>query len=240
MDEARRKILEQVAQGGLSPEEAASRLAGLKEPSGEGPAIRTVEVLSQGGRVEVVGDPAVREAVAEGRHIARRIGDRIVFEAEPEFSLDLGGFVFSQGRRGPRLEADRSLVIRMNPSLALDAKIQAGSLQTLGIRGPIHAVLEAGSAALSEFAGPLDVTVKAGSLRGTGVLEHGSSRIQSQMGSVRLHLTRGSSVRIHARSSLGSVQLLDGQSGSEAMLGSGVASLDIDSAMGSVHVTAET
>jgi hypothetical protein len=239
MDAARREILEQVANGALSPEEAASRLAGLKEPSAEESPVRTVEVLSQGGRVEVVGDQTVREAVADGRHVARRVGDRLVFEAEPEFLLDFGAFVFSQGRTGPRFETDRGLVIRMNPHLALDAEVQAGSLQTLGIRGPIRAVLEAGSATLSDFAGPLDVTLKAGSLRGTGVLNHGSSRIQSQMGSVRLHLARGSSVRLRARSSLGSVQLLEGHSGSEATLGTGEASLDIESAMGSVRVTAE-
>jgi hypothetical protein len=127
----------------------------------------------------------------------------------------------------------------MNPDLALDAEVQAGSLQTVGVHGPIQALLEAGSAALSDFAGPLDITLKAGSLRGTGVLNQGSSRIQSQMGSVRLHLAGGSSVRVRAHSSLGSVQLLDGRSGSEAVVGAGEASLDIESAMGSVRITAE-
>jgi len=45
------------------------------------------------GSADIIGDPSVREAVAEGPHIARREGDTLVIEGDDEFDMR-SGFMF--------------------------------------------------------------------------------------------------------------------------------------------------
>ena len=96
--------MSQVAEGTLSPDEAADRLAALEEPSasdrsgGSGspsqtatggdrglppgaPAAR-IRIVGSVRMVDIVGDPNVKEAVAEGPHDARREGDLLIIEGE--------------------------------------------------------------------------------------------------------------------------------------------------------------
>ena len=103
-DAERRSILSQVAEGTLSPDEAAERLAALDEPSasdrsgGSGspsqtaaggdrglppgaPAAR-IRIVGSVRMVDIIGDPTVKEAVAEGPHDARREGDLLIIEGE--------------------------------------------------------------------------------------------------------------------------------------------------------------
>jgi hypothetical protein len=141
------------------------------------------------------------------------------------------------------------LTIRMRPDLALDAGVTAGSLKVAGLTGPLRVSLAGGSARVERFAGPLDLSVEAGSLRGSGLLTAGSSRVRCQAGSVRLHLERGSSVRVRARAELGNVVLpgdADGErwlaGGGEARevtVGDGEALMEIEVNMGSVVVSAD-
>ncbi|HEY2957280.1 MAG TPA: hypothetical protein VGM21_03585 [Actinomycetota bacterium] len=142
------------------------------------------------------------------------------------------------------------LTIRMRPDLALDAGVTAGSLKVAGLTGPLRVSLAGGSARVERFAGPLDLAVEAGSLRGSGLLTAGSSRVRCQAGSVRLHLERGSSVKVRARAELGNVVLpgdADGErwlagGGGEARevtVGDGEALLEIEVNMGSVVVSAD-
>ena len=85
--------------------------------------------------------------------------------------------------------------------------------------------------------------MQAGSLRGSGVLADGLSRVNCEAGSVRLNLERGSSVRIRARSTLGKVSLGDtdtvsiGGGAEELVIGGGKATLEVDATMGSVRIT---
>jgi hypothetical protein len=64
------------------------------------------------------------------------------------------------------------------------------------------------------------------------------------MGSVKINLEKGSSVRISAHSTMGKVAI-DGaaramaQGGREVTIGSGAATLEVDCTMGSVKVTAD-
>src|SRR5437879_4523874 len=122
MDEERRRILTQVARGELDPSEAAERLAALDERYAAGgestqeasqdeprtgtfaaPAatrddqIRRIRIEGQMLGVTVVGDPDVREAVAQGPHSARREGDTLVIASEVGEGFSFSPF--GSGRR---------------------------------------------------------------------------------------------------------------------------------------------
>src|SRR2546421_2091119 len=119
MNDPRRDILAAVARGDLTPEEGATRLeelpalppgpatAALPPPPIEGRAtpvgpapeagiLRAVRVVRTLGTAEIIGDPQVREAVAEGPHVARREGDTLVIRsAIEEGDVDDSGTSFS-------------------------------------------------------------------------------------------------------------------------------------------------
>jgi hypothetical protein len=266
-DDPRRAVLSAVADGTLSPQEAAERLHLIAHPDEEvrpeppagpppagGEAVVRVRVEASGRKVEIIGDPSVREAVAEGRHEAWREGDTLVIEGEwnhDRHQRDFGsgvnfgsGFSFS-GRSAVMIGRQLALVVRMNPDLELEARVEAGALTTTGVHGPIRAHVAAGSARLDGFSGPLDVDVAAGGFKGRGKLDRGESRIRCDAGSVKLDLQRGSSVHITGEAHLGKVDLLGRQSSgllndaTSATVGDGAATLDIECNLGSVKVTAE-
>ena len=136
MNDLRREILTQVAAGTISAEEGAARLESLEIPAmpapAPGPSVpglkgRFVKVISQFGSAEIVGDPSVAFAVADGPHRARQEGDTMVIEHQP-FDED-DSFAFGQGASRPRIVlngamiARRNLTVRMNPDLALTADV---------------------------------------------------------------------------------------------------------------------
>src|SRR5215472_9114090 len=203
MEDQRRAVLERVARGELSPTEAATLLEEMESkpepeadprdwaadwtqqpewttppppPSGEGAA--RIRVLRAIGVADIIGDPSVREAVAEGPHVARREGDALVIEGTDD-DFDWSGFpgfafTWSGGRHRPRPRPRHygrhgwghvePLRIRVNPDLPLEADARAGKLRIRGVHGPIKADVQAGSADIEDFRSPLDVTVHAGSL----------------------------------------------------------------------------
>lgn len=237
--DARRAILEQVAAGDLSPDEAAARLAALEgdpgtderdgddlppawqavpEPAaGEGRARRIV-VRAALRSVVIEGDGSVAEASPAGGHHAFREGDALVISAEPTFEGADGGFSFNYSTGRNRRIITRSgrgdmrpLRIRVNPDLPLDATLDAGSLSVRSVRSPITLRVSAGSAKVEGFASPLTAQVNAGSLSASGRLDRGTSSITCDAGAVKLHLDRGSSVRMRLRSNLGKITLPDGR-----------------------------
>ena len=236
----RREILSRVAAGTISPEEAAVQLDAINQSERQAQSsIRTVRVVRQLGSFEIIGDPSVREAVAEGPHHARIDGDVMVFEGGT--SEGPGGFMFGLGRNLLR----DAVLIRMNPALGLDVQVQAGDCRVRGVEGPIRARVHAGSATIDGIASAVDFSVNAGDLRATGRLDSGESRIACKMGSASLHLERGSSVRIKARNSLGDIELPDrssqagGTGNGDFIVGAGAASLAIETTLGSVKVTTD-
>ncbi len=273
MDDERRRILERVAAGELSPAEAAALLDELESggreaptttveppPAGsEGPA-RRIRLVCAMGMAEVIGDPGVREAAAEGPHVARREGEMLVIEGDEQEDWWWGhhGFTFSWlGRSGwdPRIRprrprrpprphdwwwwVPRQLRVRVNPELPLEVEIQAGSILIRDHRAPIRGAIQAGRATVEGFAAPIELALQAGSVHLRGRIDYGNSRIQCEAGAVILHLERGSSVRISATSALGPVTF-NGQPVREPWtVGTGEGSLDITSTMGSVRVTSE-
>src|ERR1700682_730280 len=236
----RREILSRVAAGTISPEDAASQLDAVSHDEKETePTVRRVRVIKQLGPAEIIGDPSIREAVAEGQHRARIEGDTMIIEGQT--IEDWGGFIFGTARGAGR---DR-LVVRVNPSLSLELELQAGNCRVSGVEGPIRADVQAGSATIEGFSKTLDLTVQAGSVRATGRLDEGDSRIACDAGSVNLHLERGSSVRVTARANMGKVSLpvgaafASGRGTQDVTIGDGAASLTITTSMGSVNLTAD-
>ena len=251
----RRSILEQVARGELTPEEADRLLSGEEPPSPEpapGPdsAIQRIKVVAGFGAIVVIGDPDVAEADVEGAHSASIDGDTLVIRGDLG-ETPAGAFSFNIGPRRRRIAGvhigapHASLRVRMNPALALEAKIDAGPLSITGISGPIRARSAAGPITIEEFAGPLDVAVNAGAVRAIGKIAEGESRIRSDAGAVRVELDPDSSVRIFADAALGKVILPGAQeperrrfgSRREATIGPGDGVLRVETAMGSINVT---
>lgn len=276
-------MLERVARGELSPAEAASLLEEIEageeterdprdwaadwsepgatsEPQAPPPAAggsaARIRVVCSIGTADVVGDPTVREAIAEGPHVARREGDTLIIEGQPA-AFDMGpGFMFdwAEGRHDRHMRMRRQMRrqhgafrwggdivhmrVRVNPDLALDADTQAGRLRVRGVHGPIRANVQAGGLDISDFRSPFDVNVQAGSVSARGRLDGGTSRVHCEAGSVRIGLERGSSVRVSAHTTLGKV-VFDGDARSPWTVGDGEGTLDISGTMGSVRVSAE-
>jgi hypothetical protein len=264
MKDLQREILNQVVGGTITPEEGAARLQSLEEalpvtpaaaPAREvltasaGQETRRVKVVSQIGSAEIVGDPSVAFVVAEGPHRARQDGDTMVIDHAPFEENDH----FTFGRDSRRIIVNgtdfqrRKLIVRMNPRLALFASVQAGSVRIEGVQGPIDGEVQAGNCQVSGFRGPLNFVIQMGNLSASGRLEAGESKIRCEMGSVKINLEKGSSVRVTAHTTLGKVSIEGagtssvglGQAARDVTVGSGAGSLDCDCTMGNVKVSVE-
>ena len=256
MEDARREILTQVAAGTLTPTEAATRLDEVDRGQTQTPRrrlsssadadIRGVRVSSNFGRIVVLGDTSVDQAIAEGPHLARH--ENGIFVIETDENSD-GDFWFGRRDGGHWWDSFRgpTVTVRINPRLEAWITADAGSVTVRNVLAPIHAEVQAGSLLIQGFAGPLDLAASAGSIRGEGSLREGSSRIRCEMGSVRLALAPDSDVRGRATATMGRVNLDNGTENrgrarrwgghQEAIYGSGTAGLEIESEMGSVTVS---
>ncbi len=253
MSEEKRSILKAVADGELSPEEAAERLETLNEPvepaASEVPpeGLATVKVVGSFRTAKIIGDPSVTGAVAEGPHTARREGDALVISAEEFIEGEGADFAFKQSRR-PRVvlglgSKPLPLLVRMNPALALQVQLAAGALKIDGVAGPITAQVSAGALKITGFASPLDLEVAGGAVTAVGTLDRGESRIQCAAGAVKVKLTEGSSVKVVGEAGLGRVDL-PGRTGAggifggkqEAVVGAGAGRLELEASMGVIKV----
>ena len=270
MDE-RRRVLERVARGELTPAEAALLLDQLEAGAEGVTTVRgpepdraaRVRIVRTFWPVEVSGDASVREAVAEGPHLARRIGDALVVEGEPDEGPAAGFWFMTPWPGGPgrvcwppgaptgpaslrwmqRMAAlwpppaGAWLRLRLNPDLPLEVETQVGSVRVRDLRAPVRLQLQAGRAALEGCSGPLAVEVQAGAVSLRGRLSRGTSRVRCEAGTVRVHLEPGSSLRVTAASTLGRVSLDGAETAPPWTIGAGEGELDIRTTMGSVWVT---
>jgi hypothetical protein len=262
MDEQKREILAKVADGSLSPEDAAVKLEELERAAGpvatavnlgEAPPaagpIRRVRVIASMGNAVITGDPTVKEAVAEGRHQAHQEGDTLVIQAGTEEH----GFRFHHRGNAVWIGADAptTIKVRINPALDLEVEANAASVRARDLKGAVRAQVKAGSIVIDGFDGPLNVQCQAGSFRGRGRIVGGQSEIHCEAGSARLSLTPDSSLTIKARATMGSVRVEGakvkedategflGERRVEAVVGGGAGTIDIDASMGSVKVSVE-
>jgi len=253
----RRGILQQVADGELTPEEAERLLRDGDTDSRPAPApssVRLIKISAGVGAVEIVGDTSITSAEIEGPHRAEVDGDTLVVHGE--WDEGAGGFSFRVGRHGRRRgivhvgEENRKLArlrVRANPSLDVDAELDAGLMSVRGMRGRIRVRVAAGPVTLEDFTGELDVAVNAGAVRANGRITEGESRIRSDAGAVRVDLDSSSSVHVYAHAALGKVVVpgdADPQqrrfvtgARREATIGGGDGTLRVETAMGSVHIS---
>jgi hypothetical protein len=284
----RRRILEQVARGELSPDQAADALALLDDadaapaaptpptaptppssptpPSAPAPptpptpstppprrperdtpptagaatsSISTVRIRSACRAVTVVADPEIQTAVADGEHTATIEDGALVIHAVIDRPP---GFSFIRSPR-PRLRARvihltgedaliPPLTVRMNPQLAFDGEVDAGSMSVTGLRGPVRAVASAGSVNIDGFDGPVNLRVAAGSLTARGRITSGQSHIDCDAGKVTLRLTPDSSVTVRARVTLGQLHTPE-------QVGDGAGSLEVEANLGAVDIAVE-
>jgi hypothetical protein len=265
MDE-RRTILTDVAEGRLSPEEAAERLDALRgEPRKESPwAERTnrIRVIATIGMVSVVGDTSVAEANADAPHRTRHEDGTLIIESDnPDVSgawippragrthwsyshgspLGIGlGMGFGWGGIGRRTP----FTVRMNPDLPLEVDLNAGSLSVTGVRSPLRLDVGAGTMRLDGVTGPLTLAVTSGGVAVRGRITQGDSRIRCDLGKVAVELDPGSSVRLTGRAHLGRV-VLPGKEPAfgagfiedTAVVGDGDATLEIETSAGGITVT---
>src|SRR5713101_6692347 len=93
---------------------------------------------------------------------------------------------------------------------------------------------------------PVDIEARAGTVRLSGRIESGDSRVRCEAGSVNVRLARGSNVRVTARADLGRVRV-DGASSHDRLMGlhrevtvgEGAATLTVEAAMGTVDIQSE-
>jgi hypothetical protein len=283
--EQERTILEQVAAGELTPEEAMAHLDALRHgdrpgeaapsfddeddgdeapwgapaPPEGGPA-REIRVSALAGTVQVIGDPTVAEATADGEHSMHRDGDVLVIESElgdvdderspSAFVIGLGPGLrrFGIGRHSS-LRHRRPLRVRVNPDLPIELSVSAGSLNLRGVNATIRCEVAAGTARLDGVRSPIDCSVSAGSLSVRGVLDRGESRISCDAGSVKLDLEEGSSVEVTVSANLGRVAVLTPSGGAHGsglgfndekriVVGRGEGRLEVRANLGKVLVSA--
>ncbi len=258
-----RTLLEQVAAGEISPEEAEGLLARATTPGQPGPAseqppapeeapdaapgqVRRVVVRASAVRLVVIGDEAVATAAAEGPHRVEQSDDvltvhsdlRVGDEAEPPRSVFAGWLTNAQ-------RAGSTLTVRVNPSLPLEVLNVAGAVELHGMRAPTSVGVEAGSARLYDGIGPVVLSVATGSADVEWQF-HGQCRVGADLGSARVTAMPGSNVSITADATLGTatIRLADGttlkatpEGHPPVLAGAGTGRLSTTARLGALTVT---
>ena len=220
-----------------------------------GPSVQGVErvrVTASARPVRIIGDPTVATATVEGPHTVTVEAGVLRVEAGSSTSgaQASGSYRYERKTGLSRWLSQAGSVgvpvtVRMNPMLVADAEVLAGSLEMVGLTGPIAFSVTAGSMRLRDCSGVANGVVRAGS----GTLEvrptAGAWTLRVESGSVDLQLLAGSDVRVNGQADLGEfkVRAADGtlvlqktDRLPEYLLGAGTATFDVHVAMGSVKV----
>ncbi len=256
MNDDMRSLLEDVAAGRISPEEAAKRLedatpeaeadeaAADQEQPPSHPDTARVLVRSMSRHVDLIGDPSVATVKIDGPHVLRREGDTLHVLDEERFSTR-DAFVFVQSGRWRELGdwfstvRNQQLTVRVNPDLPVGIELTAGALTATAVRALDHVRVTAGSVRVSGVTVPLDLLVQAGSasvqLEQTG----GASRFRVESGSLKLALAPTSDVRITTEEQLGKVTFHPQRhrQGDDIVVGAGAGTMAIEVVMGSAQVS---
>jgi hypothetical protein len=260
-----RSLLTEVAAGRLDPSRAVEMIDELPaEPTDPTPAppagelrpegIERVRVTASTRPVRIIGDHSVATVTVDGPNSVVRDGSTLRVEAggstagsqpgQPgayayEHKSGLSRWLAAAGTVGV------PLTVRMNPALLVDVEVMAGSLEVVGIAGPVTFSLTAGSLRLHDCTGTVNGVVRAGSavlqVRPTA----GASVVRVESGSVDVRLLPGSDVLVSGRADLGEFKVRGADGAlkvqktdrlTDIVLGSGTATLDIQIAMGSAKV----
>ncbi len=219
------------------PEPPASAQPSGARPAG-GKPIEKLVVFSVGRRVRIVGDHRIATVSVDGPHTIRRQGATLEVTTDGELGVGTKGFSLL---RPPRSVDDlrvlgfgRELVVRVNPSITVDAEVTGNRLTTVGVPKLGSIRVSVGQATLSDVVEISDALIQAGSASLSGPLSAGRSRVKVESGNLMVRLTHGSNVTIRTQTQLGRISwptesqaILD-----EYVVGSGSAQLELGVVMG--------
>ncbi|MDI1290453.1 MAG: hypothetical protein PSX37_10955 [bacterium] len=235
-----RTLLNRVASGELSPEDAQALLAGSPAPLPAPVAVTEVVIRASAVRLTVIADASVDTAVAEGPHRVEHDGARLIIHSDlsvGQYSADTPRSAFMNWINAG-LRAGAALRVRVNPNLPLEVLNVAGSLDLSGHQAALAVGVEAGSAKIARGRGPLKLSVSTGSADVEWQFV-GESSVSSEMGSVQVAVLPGSDVLITADSSAGSVQIR-GPQGNQKIPGAGSATaVTVGAGTGRLSVSAK-
>lgn len=253
-----RDILNRVASGELSPEEAQTQLAAAQAEHSEGPApaeaprldvqplvapahVAKIVVRATGVRLTIVGDASVDTAIADGPHKVTFEDDRLVVSSD----LSQQGGYTGEAPRSAFMnwistvnKAGSNLRVRVNPDLPLEVLNIAGSLDLSGTAGSTAVGVEAGSARLSHGSGPLALSVASGSTDVEWAFT-GTSSVVCELGSARVTVLPGSDVTVSVDSTLGSASIRSATGTQKASTAGGPLSAVVGQGTGTLMVTAK-
>lgn len=263
MSEEIRDILNRVASGELSPEEAQALLADAPDapvaptsaadtPVPPPPApepVAKVSIRASAVRLIVIADPTVDTAVADGPHRVSHVGDTLTIHSDlsaGDYQTETPKSTFATWLSTVN-RAGSTLSVRVNPALPLEVLNVAGSLELNGIHAPASVGVEAGSARLHGGSGPLALSVASGSADVEWQF-HGECSVSTDLGSARVAVLPGSDVAITAEAVLGmaTIRLADGSTVKASkdavdqppvIVGAGSGSLAVTSRLGSLVVS---
>lgn len=218
--------------------EATEAAAGARPSGSKG--VDKVIVRATGRRVRIIGDPKVATLSADGPHVLRRSGKVLEVTSDGDLGPSLDGFSIV---RPPKSLDDlrnvglgKALTLRINPAIAVDAEVTAGSLKVQGVSVLGKIRVTAGSATLADVHEVSDALVQAGSASVSGPIQQGRSRVKVESGSLNVRLTEGANVTIKGDAHLGKVAWpVEGQV-DEYVVGNGAARLDIGVTMGHASI----
>ena len=211
-----------------------------KTPSG---GVERISVRVVGRRVRIVGETSVATLSAEGPHVLRRNGAVLEVSSDGEIGPSFDGFSILRGV--PRSLEDvralglgKELLLRLNPSIAVDVEVTAGNLHTERVPRLGKVRVTAGGAKLLDVTEVHDVLVQAGSATIKGTITQGRHRVRAESGSLSITLGDESNVTVKSEAQLGRVSWAGGHSGAgdEVVMGHGNARLDVEVVMGHAQV----
>lgn len=245
-------ILQAVADGTMTPDEGSAAIEELRRqgaqivPTDETPVQRII-VKGGAARVVVIGDPAVREAVAEGPHKMVREGDALLVStnmAEGDFSAEAPKSALLSWLSGVVDRVGATLTVRVNPYLPVQVLVVGGALDLTGLRAGAAIGVEAGAAKIEDSVGPLALDVISGSARVDWTFT-GESLVNVDMGSANITVRPESDVTITCEATLGQavvkahdgIRKAAGDGSTEPVAaGSGAGALRATTRMGSIQV----
>lgn len=236
-------ILDDLAAGRITTDEASRRISSIQDPDNEFPAyspppppkgfsddqrrgsahatgnkgVERLQVRGSGRRIRVEGDPSVATVSIDGPHLLRRNGKVLEITSEGSLapSFDGLGLLRSRNLKEARDNAfgGKELVIRANPSLLVEVELSGGSLITHDVAYLGQVRVTGGSATLEGVAECADVLVQAGQAVVTGTFRSGRSRIRVESGRGVIELGAESNVTVRSDAQLGRVAWSGAHSG---------------------------
>ncbi|MDF1489139.1 hypothetical protein [Tessaracoccus caeni] len=252
-------ILDELAAGKITAEEASRRIEELKrvaaeakaaeeeingpeeQPQQEGAksgALARISVKSVGRRVRIEGDSSVSTLVVDGPHVLRRIGTTMEVQATGEVGPSFGGFSIVNPPRSfgdfGDIALGKELLIRVNPRLIVDVEVTTGGLKTSHVPHLGRIRVTAGGSTLEDVVQIEDLLSQAGGVSVEGPISVGRSRLRVESGALTINLTKGANVSIRGEASLGRISW-PGDTDSaadEVTVGAGAARMDVSVLMG--------